>query len=195
MSNPHQNHAREIPYKREALGRATAVCALLALPGCATSKAGPCDTPPPFFARLDAAEAINADARGRSLPTVVQFLQLKDSVKLERPSFQQIWTEPKSVLGEDLLVSAEFTVTPGHELGHWLQRDPKAQFVAAVGLFRQHPGYSWLAIAKLPPIPSSQCFEQPAGERSAAPGTEDTQLRFKLQGYRIDFLRPSRRPQ
>ena len=195
MSNLHHKHPGRAPRGRRTLGGVTAVCALLALPGCATGKAGPCDTPPPFFARLDAAQGVNPDAQGRSLPTVVQFLQIKDSVKLERASFQKIWTEPKAILGEDLLLSAEFVVEPGHETGHWVQRDPKAQFVAAVGLFRQPLGYSWLAVAKLPPVPANQCVEQPAGDRSATPGSDDTQLRFKLQGYQIDFLRPSRRTQ
>ncbi|WP_224247258.1 type VI secretion system lipoprotein TssJ [Hyalangium gracile] len=174
--------------------RLTTACAVLALPGCATSKAATCDTPPPFFARLDAAaDGVNPDAQGRSLPTVVQLLQIKDSVKLERASFQKLWTEPKVILGEDLLLSAELVAAPGRETGQWVQRDPKARFVAAIGLFRQPLGYSWLAVAKLPPVPSSQCEEQPAGERGATPSPEDTQLRFKLQGYQIDYLRPSRR--
>jgi type VI secretion system protein VasD len=168
-----------------------AVCALLALPGCALSKAA-CDTPPPFFARLEAAERVNPDAYGRALPTVVQFLQIKDSVKLERASFQKLWSEPKTLLGEDLLQTAEFVVAPGNEVKHWVQRDPKAQYVAAVGLFRQPLGYAWLAVAKLPPVPPGQCEEQPAGDRDN-PTQLDTQLRFKLQGYQIDYLRPSRR--
>jgi type VI secretion system protein VasD len=194
MSKLHHYHdAWEVSHGRKALGRVTAVCTLLALPGCVTGKATACDTPPPFFARVDAAKGVNPDALGRPLPTVVQFLQIKDSVKLERASFQKLWTEPKAILGEDLLLSAEFVVAPGHDTGHWVQRDPKAQFVAAIGLFRQPLGYSWLAVAKLPPVPSNQCVEQPAGERGATPSSDDTQLRFKLQGYQIDFLRPSRR--
>ncbi|MFL5348869.1 MAG: type VI secretion system lipoprotein TssJ [Hyalangium sp.] len=195
MSNLHQNHAWKLPHGARALGSVAAGCALLALPGCATGKASACDTPPPFFARVVASKDVNQDALGRPLPTVVQFLQVKDSVKLERASFQKLWTDPKLILGEDYLLSAEFVVAPGHEAGHWVQRDPKAQFVAALGLFRQPLGYAWLAVAKLPPVPSSQCVEQPAGGRSASPGSDDTQLRFKLQGYQIDFLRPSRRTQ
>jgi type VI secretion system protein VasD len=192
MSN-HHHHASVIPHERQALGRVTAVCALLALPGCITGKAASCDTPPPIFARVDVDKGINQDAQGRPLPTVIQFLQLKDSVKLERASFEKLWAEPKTILGEDFLLSAEFVVAPGHEAGHWVQRDPKAQFLAALVFVRQPLGHSWFTVAKLPPVPPSQCVEQPAGERSPSPSSEDTQLRFKLQGYRIDFLRPSRR--
>lgn len=172
-----------------------AACALLTLPGCATAKAAECDKPPPFFARLEAAEDINPDRNGRPLPTVVQFLQVKDSVKLERASFQKLWSDPKDVkelLGEDYLQAVEFTVKPGHEEKHWVQRDPKAQFVAAIGHFRQSLGYSWMAVARLPAVSEDQCAEPPVGDRGEAPRKEDTQLRFKLQGYQIDLLRPSR---
>ncbi|WP_224367694.1 type VI secretion system lipoprotein TssJ [Hyalangium versicolor] len=183
MSNLQWKHAR-----------ASVACALLALPGCAARKATACDTPPPIYTRVDAAtDGVNPDALGRSLPTVVQFLQLKDTVKLERASFQKLWSEPKEFLGEDLLLTSEFTVAPGRETGRWMKRDPKAQFVAAIGLFRQPLGYSWLAVAKLPPVPANQCEEQTAGDRDILPTSQDTQLRFKLQGYQIDFLRPSRR--
>ena len=175
------------------LGRVTTACALLTLPGCALSKATACDSPPPFLARLEAAERVNPDAYGRALPTVVQFLQIKDSVKLEHASFQKLWAEPKTLLGDDLLQTAEFVVAPGNEVRHWVQRDPKAQYVAAVGLFRQPLGYAWLAVAKLPPVAPSQCDEQPAGDRGNDATPLDTQLRFKLQGYQIDYLRPSRR--
>jgi len=193
MLNHCCDHARRVPLERYSLKRVTAVCALLTLPGCALTKGSACDTPPPFLARLEAAERVNPDAHGRALPTVVQFLQIKDSVKLERASFQKLWSDPKTLLGEDLLQTAEFVVAPGNEVRHWVQRDPKAQYVAAVGLFRQPLGYAWLAVAKLPPIPSSQCEEQPAGDRGDEPSLLDTQLRFKLQGYQIDYLRPSRR--
>jgi type VI secretion system protein VasD len=193
MLNHCCDDARRRPLEHRSLGRAASVCALLTLPGCALTRSSACDTPPPFLARLEAADRVNPDALGRALPTVVQFLQLKDSVKLERVSSQRLWADPKTLLGEDLLQTAEFVVAPGHEVRHWLQRDPKAQYVAAVGLFRHPLGYAWLAVAKLPPVPPSQCEEQPAGDRGTEASPLDTQLRFKLQGYQIDYLRPSRR--
>src|SRR5262249_4805200 len=106
MSNLNQNHSWKDPHGKRALGSASAICALLALPACATDKTASCDTPPPFFARVAAAKDVNEDALGRPLPTVVQFLQVKDSVKLERASFQKLWADPKVILGEDYLLSA-----------------------------------------------------------------------------------------
>ncbi|MDY7225750.1 type VI secretion system lipoprotein TssJ [Hyalangium rubrum] len=169
-------------------------CSLLTLPACAMKTAAACDKPPPFHAHLEAAERVNPDALGRPLPTVVQFLQLKDSIKLERAGFQKLWAEPKSILGEDLLESAEFIVAPGQTLEHWVQRAPKARYVVAIGLFRQPLGYAWRTVAELPPVPENQCAEEPLGSRGP-PDSSDVQLRFKLQGYQIDLLRRSRRTQ
>lgn len=162
-------------------------CALLTLPACATNSAA-CA----FHARLEAAERVNPDARGNPLPTVVQLLQLKDSLKLERAGFQKLWTEPKDILGEDLLDSAEFIVAPGQTVELWVQRAPKARYVVAIGLFRQPLGYAWRAVEELRAVPEAQCSEKPLGSLGP-PVHGDVQLNFKLQGYQIDLLRRSRR--
>jgi type VI secretion system protein VasD len=172
----------------------TSACSLLALPACFTKALTGCDKPPPFHARLEATDRINPDASGRSLPTVVQLLQLKDSIRLERAGFQRIWTEPKVILGEDLLEFSEFTVAPGETLERWVPRAPEARYVVAIGLFRQPLGYAWRSVAELPPVPAALCEEKPAGSRGP-PDVRDVQLSFKLQGYQIDQLRRSRRTQ
>jgi len=171
----------------------TSACSLMALPACSTTKAlAGCDKPPPFHARLEAAERINPDARGNPLPTHVQFLQLKDSIRLERAGFHKLWADPKTLLGEDLLDSAEFVIAPGETMERWLQRAPEARYVVAIGHFRQPLGYAWRTVAELPPVPSALCEEKAAGSLGA-PNPLDVQLRFKLQGYQIDLLRRSRR--
>jgi type VI secretion system protein VasD len=171
----------------------TSACSLLALPACTAAKAlGGCDKPPPFYTRLEAAERINPDAHGSPLPTHVQFLQLKDSIRLERAGFYKLWADPKALLGEDLLESAEFVIAPGQTLERWVQRAPEARYVVAIGLFRQPLGYAWRTVAELPPVPAALCEEKPAGSLGE-PDPLDVQLRFKLQGYQIDLLRRSRR--
>ncbi|SEL28069.1 type VI secretion system protein VasD [Stigmatella aurantiaca] len=147
-----------------------------------------CETPPPFQVVLDVSAQVNPDPRGRSLPTVVQILQLQDSVKLDRAGFRDLWSSPQEFLGKDLLQTAEFTVAPGQKFQRWIQRDPKARFVLAMGHFRQPLGYSWRAIAKLDPVPEVFCSERPAGEQDA-PRPGDLQLRYRLQGYQLDILR------
>ena len=172
----------------------TSACSLLAFPACATKALAGCDKPPPFYARLEAADRINPDARGNPLPTHVQFLQLKDSIRLERAGFHKLWADPKTLLGEDLLESSEFVIAPGQTLERWLHRAPEARYVVAIGHFRQPLGYAWRSVAELPPVPAALCEEKPAGSLGA-PNALDVQLRFKLQGYQIDQLRRARRLQ
>ncbi|WP_414639183.1 type VI secretion system lipoprotein TssJ [Archangium sp.] len=148
----------------------------------------PCETPPPMQVVLDVSEQVNPDPRGRSLPTVVQVIQLKDSAKLERAGFRDLWGRPKEFLGEDLLQVAEFTVAPGQKVQRWIQRDPKARFILTMGHFRQPLGYSWRTVIALDPVLPPFCVERPAGDQGE-PRPGDVQLRYRLQGYQIDILR------
>ncbi len=155
--------------------------------GCAKRIPQACETPPPFQVVVDASEQLNPDARGRSLPTVVQIVQLKDSVRLERAGFKDLWGKPEELLKEDLLQVAEVVVPPGRKVTRWVQRDPKARFVLAMGHFRQPLGYSWRTVAVLPVVKESQCVERPAGDQGE-PKPEDEVFRYRLQGYQIDLL-------
>lgn len=158
--------------------------------GCAKRVPQACETPPPFQVVVDASEQLNPDSRGRSLPTVVQIVQLKDSVRLERAGFKDLWGKPEELLKEDLLQVAEVVVPPGRQVTRWVQRDPKARFVLAMGHFRQPLGYSWRTVAVLPPVEESRCVERPAGDQGE-PKPGDEVFRYRLQGYQIDImLRP-----
>lgn len=167
------------------------LCACLSLAlmatGCAKRIAQQCETPPPFHVVLDVSEQVNPDARGRSLPTVVQVLQLKDSARLERAGFRDLWGRSEELLKDDLLQTAEFVVAPGQTSQRWLQRDPKARFVLTMGQFRQPLGYSWRTVAVLPPVPEDQCVERPAGDQGQ-PKPGDQEFRYRLQGYQIDLM-------
>jgi type VI secretion system protein VasD len=184
-TNPRPGRRRHSRAEKSLL---TLLLAAAALPGCASRLVKPCDTPPPFLVTLEASEQVNPDPLGRSLPIVVQVLQLKDSVKLERAGFRDLWNHSKEYLGEDLLQTAEFTVAPGQKARHWLQRDPKARFVLTMGHFRQPLGYSWRTVTALEPVPEPMCAERPAGDQGD-PMPDDLQLRYRLQGYQLDLLR------
>ncbi|OJH38140.1 type VI secretion system-associated lipoprotein [Cystobacter ferrugineus] len=162
---------------------------VLACSACAAKRFETCDKPPPFYLRLEASERVNPDPRGRSMPTLVQILQLRDSIRAEQSSFRDLWGKPEALLKEDLLQVAEFTVAPGQEVARWIPRDPKTQFVVAMGLFRQPLGYSWRTLTMLPSVPKHLCTDEPVGQRG--PRATDAQLRFKLEGYQIDLLRAS----
>ncbi|GEL72105.1 hypothetical protein MVI01_38890 [Myxococcus virescens] len=155
--------------------------------GCVKRVPQACETPPPFQVVVDASEQLNPDARGRSLPTVVQIVQLKDSVRLERAGFKDLWGKPEEFLKEDLLQVAELVIPPGRQVKRWVQRDPKARFVLAMGHFRQPLGYSWRTVAALPVVEEARCVERPAGDQGD-PKPGDEVFRYRLQGYQIDLM-------
>jgi type VI secretion system protein VasD len=161
---------------------------LLAWTGCAAKQLTPCDTPPPFFTRLEASLQINPDHHGRSMPTVVQVLQLKDSFRMEKANFQKLWGAPDKLLEQDLLHVAEFTLAPGETLEQWIPRDPKARFVVVMGHFRDPLGYNWRRVEELRPVFAPLCQRQATGDKDK-PGPLDTQLRFKLYARQIERMR------
>lgn len=146
--------------------------------------AGPCATPPPFHVSLRASDRLNADSQGRSLPTVVRILQLKRTERLQAAEFAEVWSNPEDILGPDLLTSEEITIDPGQSVTRWPARHPDASSVAVVGLFRQPSGTAWRSIAPLPSVPAAQCTPDPK-PRSGPPRTDDAQLGFFLEDFRV----------
>jgi type VI secretion system protein VasD len=167
--------------------------ALLACTACSAKRINTCEKPPPFHLRLDADKGINWDDQGRSMPTVVQILQLKDSLNMEQAGFRTLWGKPDGKLQEDILEVSEFTVAPGQSVERWIQRAPNARYIMAMGLFRRPLGDAWRTFTVLPAVPEHMCVEQPAGEHRA-PGPLDEKVRFKLQGFQIDLLRGAPSP-
>lgn len=122
----------------------------------------------PIEVDISAAERLNPDDNGQSLPTVVHIYQLKSAASLERADAEQVYRGAKEVLGSDLLQMEEVTLSPGETLHRRIERDRSAKVVALVALFRRPTGVSWRAVADLPP----------ASSRGA--------LKFQAEGYRIE---------
>jgi type VI secretion system protein VasD len=145
----------------------------------------PCQEPPPFTLQLQAAERLNPDDRGNALPTMIQVLQLEESRRLEHVDFQQLWRQPKDVLEGDLLRVDELMIEPGQTLAQRFEREPKAKYVAVLGVFRRPVGQSWRAAQLLPEVPPEQC-----GKQVARQGTREPAVRFSLEDYRVEAIRP-----
>ncbi|WP_338023633.1 type VI secretion system lipoprotein TssJ [Archangium primigenium] len=167
----------------------TGLFALLMGTGCAAKRLEPCDKPPPFHLTLEASDRVNPDRRGRSMPTLVQVLQLKDGLRAEQEGFRSLWNKPEAVLKDDLLQVSELTVAPGQSVERWISRDPKAHVVVVMGLFFQPSGWNWRTMTVLPSVPRNLCTDEQALGRAGQPRATDERLRFKLQGYQIEPLR------
>ena len=177
--------------RREHLPRwwPIAVAVAISFISCARAVRPPCDNPPPFYITLQASDRLNQDDLGRSLTTQVQVLQLVGIGRLEKASFDDLRHRTKEVLGEDLVQMSEKFVDPGETVSSGERRDPKANFVAVVALFRKPNGDSWRSVARLPIPPPEQCTPQPADVKRA-PGKGDTQVKFVLDQYQVENRTP-----
>lgn len=164
------------------VGVATTALALVS--GCAHSGAGkPCAEPPPLRVAFEADARLNADDLGRSLATVVKLLQVKSAQRLEGADFTAVWQSPKEVFAEDLLRVDEFTLDPGQNATHEVPRDPQAQYVVAVGVFRRPSGSAWRAPAALAAVPPERC--------GPGKGGAFVDARFRFQDARVESLAAS----
>lgn len=146
--------------------------------------ASPCEQPPPFTLRLEAGARLNPDDQGRSLPTNVQVFQLKDSRRFEAAEFQDLWQRSKEVLEDDLVAVDEFTLDPSQSLTRQLNRSPKAEYVAVLGVFRRPAGQAWRDVERLPRIKPEECGP------AAKAGSREAALRFSIEDYRVESRLP-----
>lgn len=160
---------------------------MASLAACAHRPAGPsvCETPPSFNVVLEAADRLNVDSQGRSLPTLVRVLTLKSSSKLESADFTDLWNKPDDILGEDVLQVDELTVDPEQTLARWYPRSPKATHVALVALYRQPAGSAWRSVVTLPAVPPELCVEE-TQPRTGPARPKDAQVKFHLEDFRVD---------
>src|SRR6188768_3528630 len=90
--------------------------------GCATArppKAIPsCKVPEEAQLEIESSDRVNPDESGRSLPTVLRVYQLSELGKIQQATFEDVWRDPKSALGETLLGGEELTLYPGQLAVH-----------------------------------------------------------------------------
>lgn len=124
--------------------------------------------PSPVDVEIVAAQRLNPDEHGESLPTVVRLYQLRSAAKLEAADFARLYRDAKETLGDDLLQADELTVSPGETVRRRVERAPSAKVLAAVAVLRRPSGVTWRALAELP-----------------KPG-DDARAKFVVEEYRIE---------
>jgi type VI secretion system protein VasD len=94
--------------------------------------------------------ALNADAQGQSLSTVVRFYQLKDVKTFAKLNYAQLQSDDLNLLKTDLLATKDVVLRPGASASLTEPMNADAQVVGVVAFFREPvPGGEWkLAIQK-----------------------------------------------
>lgn len=100
-----------------------------------------------------ASPAINPTTEGEPRPVQMRIYQLKDDVKLQAATFEQVWKEDAAVLGQDILKRDEVFVYPNTRTDVKFDRDPTASHIVGAALFRNPKGKSWYMAFELPPPP------------------------------------------
>jgi type VI secretion system VasD/TssJ family lipoprotein len=92
----------------------------------------------------------------------VRLYQLKSDARLVTAKFDDIWQNSATTLDTDLLKVEEHTIYPGETKLVKVVRNPEAQSLAAVALFREPQGKSWFVTYELeaprkePPCPAKE---------------------------------------
>jgi type VI secretion system protein VasD len=100
-----------------------------------------------------ASPIINPTIDGEPRPVQLRIYQLKDDVRLQSATFEQIWKEDATILGPDVVKRDDVFVYPNTRTDVKFDRDPTASHIVGAALFRNPKGRSWYMSFELPPAP------------------------------------------
>jgi type VI secretion system protein VasD len=115
------------------------------------------ETCPPVATKIElsASDRSNATPEGNGRPVQVRVYQLHTDTKLRGATFEEIWQKDKEVLAADLKSVSEYTVFPGKLQEIPVARNPDANFLGLVALFREPKGTDWYVTYELTSPPQS----------------------------------------
>lgn len=169
-------------------------CSLAVLLGLASALAGCGSTPRPNCEpsesanlRIETTDRLNPNEEGIPLPTVVRIYQLANIGAMETATFEEIHENDEETLGEAMLGKDEVTVYPRSRINRQFERNPEANYIVGVGIFRRPTGVSWRTILELPP-PAAEAQCAALQENPDAPPEEQPLvfLAFELDDYMIE---------
>ncbi|MFC6211892.1 MULTISPECIES: type VI secretion system lipoprotein TssJ [Rahnella] len=84
---------------------------------------------------IQARDAVNNNAKGAPLATVVRIYQLKDRKVFDGTDYPSLFAGDSQAIKADLVAEKDIRVRPGEAITVDMPMDEKAQFVAVAGLF------------------------------------------------------------
>jgi type VI secretion system protein VasD len=145
----------------------------------------PCTRYEPVSVIFKASLALNPDSAGRSLPTVVRILQLKNLIDLDKVEFHDLWDHERTRLAESFLAIHELTLNPGDESILPIDPQAEARYFAAIALFRTPRSDWWRAHVEVPHASERRCLEPPKPEEKRAGPLRSSTPVFLLERYQI----------
>lgn len=103
----------------------------------------------PVSLNVSTTKAINSSENEASLPVRLRIYQLSELNKFKDATFRELWKMDKQTLGDTLISSNEFTVTPDSKTKLKLDRHEKANFIGVIAIFRHPELGKWRAYQKV----------------------------------------------
>lgn len=146
--------------------RAQAMLALLVSAsfgcGASVSEAPTCPVRAPASLRIIATDHMNPNAQGEGLPTELRLYQVRSEHALDALSFEDIWRNGGTALGESLVSEETLTLYPGETITRPLHLEEGATHLAAVVIVREPEGRAWTVSAALQAAGTEACPTSPA---------------------------------
>jgi type VI secretion system protein VasD len=136
---------------------------------------------------LVASKGVNPTGKD-ARPVVVRIYQLKNDAKLMNASFDAIWNQDKATLGDDLVKVDEVELYPSTRKDVKFTRPDTVMNLAAVALFQNPTGRSWVSTVDLPPpAEGGKCYAEGIDPDDVDDRpVQNPVLSFWLDGARID---------
>jgi type VI secretion system protein VasD len=165
----------------------------LALVSCApAAPAAPAAAPKPCDVQvvtlnIYAADNINPNDKGNPRPVLVKLYQLKNDVRMENATYDEILLKDKETLGEDFAKVDDIEVFPNDLVQVKFERMKDASVLAGVALFHGPKGTSWKTFYAFPPTPAdgASCGAAAKGVDAGAPSA-DPRTAFFIESTKID---------
>lgn len=133
--------------------------------------------------RIYAADNINPNENQNPRSVVIRLYQLKDEMRLQNASYDEVLLTDKEVLGDDIAAEDEVIVFPNDLVEVKFERVKEASVLAGVALFHSPKGQSWKTFYTFPLKPGeAQC----AGREGDAGPVADPRVSFFVESTKLD---------
>ncbi|HMY16361.1 MAG TPA: type VI secretion system lipoprotein TssJ [Polyangium sp.] len=133
--------------------------------------------------RIYAADNINPNENQNPRSVVIRLYQLKDEMRLQNASYDEVLLTDKEILGDDIASQDEVVVFPNDLVEVKFERVKEASVLAGVALFHSPKGQSWKTFYTFPLKPGeAQC----AGRGGDAGPIADPQVSFFVESTKLD---------
>lgn len=109
---------------------------------------------PTVKVQLLSAKQLNPNSQGKSLPVQVRMYTLSSDTAFKQASFKDLWKHDKAILGESLIDSKEFMLSPQTRGQICFTHNRNAHYVGIIAVYRHPKNNQWRIIEKIPSFPA-----------------------------------------